>query len=339
MIYDVVIVGAGPAGLSAAIYVQRAGKKALVFEGNMYGGQIVNTPEIENYPGIQKISGFEFAEGLYNQATSLGAEVVFEKAETISKREAANEVEPGSEDGEKSDFGFFVTTNSGKAYQCKAVILATGAVNRKLGLAKEDTLLGGGISYCATCDGAFYKGKAVAVAGGGNTALEDAKFLSNYCSKVYLIHRRDTFRGAETSVMQLRNKENVEFVLDSVITELLSEVPETAGNGIAVTGKTGIAAKREKLSGVVVKNRTSNEERTLPVSGLFVAVGQEPVNERFRDIVSLDASGYIAADESCATNTPGVFTAGDCRTKKVRQLTTAAADGAVAALAAVEFIG
>ena len=306
---DVIIIGAGPAGLSAAIYVQRAGKQAMVLEATSFGGQIVNTPEVENYPGIAKISGFDFAMALYEQATSLGAEIVFDKALGIEVIEAEAE---GGKPMKR------ILTESGTAYEAPAVILATGAKNRKLGLHREQELTGNGVSYCATCDGAFYKGKAVAVNGGGNTALEDALFLSNYCSKVYVIHRREGFRGEPNSLEALRAKENVEFVLNTTVTDLIGE---------------------PKLSAVEVTDKMSGEKKQLPVEGLFIAIGQEPENHGFENVVALDPMGYISAGEDCVTGTPGVFTAGDCRTKAVRQLTTAASDGAVAALAACSYIG
>lgn len=298
---DVLIIGAGPAGLSAAIYVQRSGKKAVCLEALVVGGQIVNTPDIANYPGIKKTSGFEFSMGLYEQATELGAEVEYEKAVSIKKEED----------------DFHVLTESGKVFTSKAVIIATGAKNRHLGIDKEEALTGHGISYCATCDGAFYKKKDVAVNGGGNTALEDALFLSNYCNKVYIIHRRDEFRGEPDSLEAVKSKENVELVLNSTIDE--------------IKGDTALEA-------VVVKNKETGELREIPVAGLFIAIGQEPDNKDFEDVALLDKAGYIDAGEDCKTKTPGVFVAGDCRTKSVRQLTTAASDGAVAALAACAYI-
>ncbi|MBP3807728.1 MAG: thioredoxin-disulfide reductase [Eubacterium sp.] len=298
---DVLIIGAGPAGLSAAIYVQRSGKKAVCLEALVVGGQIVNTPDIANYPGIKKTSGFEFSMGLYEQATELGAEVEYEKAVSIKKEED----------------DFHVLTESGKEFTSKAVIIATGAKNRHLGIDKEEALTGHGISYCATCDGAFYKKKDVAVNGGGNTALEDALFLSNYCNKVYIIHRRDEFRGEPDSLEAVKSKENVELVLNSTIDE--------------IKGDTALEA-------VVVKNKETGELREIPVAGLFIAIGQEPDNKDFEDVALLDKAGYIDAGEDCKTKTPGVFVAGDCRTKSVRQLTTAASDGAVAALAACAYI-
>ena len=305
---DVLIIGAGPAGLSAAIYAERAGKHAVCLEALTVGGQIVNTPEIENYPGIKKTSGFEFSMALFEQATELGAEIIYEKAARIEEK-------PGS-DTDKSTY--VVTTQSGKEFECRSVILATGAKNRHLGLAREEELIGKGISYCATCDGAFFKGKDVAVNGGGNTALEDALFLSNYCNKVYIIHRRDQFRGEPKNLEALKGKDNIEYILDSTVTELIGE---------------------DRLEKVAVKNKNTGDIKEIPVSGLFIAIGQEPDNKPFASVVELDEKGYIKANESCKTQMSGVFVAGDCRTKAVRQLTTAASDGAVAALAACEYIG
>lgn len=303
---DVLIIGAGPAGLSAAIYVQRAGKSAMCLEALTVGGQIVNTPEIQNYPGIKKTSGFEFSMALFEQATELGAEIVYEKAVKIE--------ESPSENGKPI---YKVTTQSGKEFEARAVIIATGAKNRHLGIAREEELLGKGISYCATCDGAFFKGKDVAVNGGGNTALEDALFLSNYCNKVYIIHRRDQFRGEPKNLEALKDKENIEYVLDSTVEELKGD---------------------KALEAVVVKNKLTQEAKEIPVSGLFIAIGQEPDNNDFSSVAELDDKGYIISDESCTLSGNGIFVAGDCRTKKVRQLTTAASDGAVAALAACEYI-
>lgn len=298
--HDIIIVGAGTAGLSAAIYGLRAGKSVLVLEQASYGGQIINTPEIENYPAIQKISGFEFATNLYNQAKNLGAEFAFEKVEGIEDKGQFKEVK-----------------TKDKSYEGKTVILATGAKNRSLGVEKEEELVGKGVSYCATCDGMFYRGKVVAVNGGGNTAVEDATFLSDYVEKVYVIHRRDEFRADKAEVDRLISKPNVEFVLNSTVKSLESD---TSG-----------------LTGLVLVNK-DGEERTLKVDGLFVAIGQAPDNQAFSDLVELDGKGYISAGESTLTKTPGIFTAGDCRTKAIRQLATAASDGAVAGLAAVSYI-
>ena len=298
--YDIVIVGAGTAGLSAAIYAVRSGKSVMVLEEMSYGGQIINTPSVENYPGIANVSGFDFAQGLYDQAVGLGAKVAFESVASV----------------EKTESGFTVKTDSGQ-YEAGALILATGAKNRTLGMEHEAEWVGSGVSYCATCDGAFFKGKEVAVSGGGNTALEDAIFLSEYCSKVYLIHRRWELRGEKHLQEVLSGRENVEFVLNVTMKELRGE---------------------DGLEAVVVTDKDTGEDRVIPVAGLFVAIGQMPQNERFADLVKLDDKGYIIAGEDCKSSAEGVFAAGDCRTKEVRQLTTAAADGAVAALAACAYL-
>lgn len=299
--YDIIIVGAGTAGLSAAIYGVRAGKSVLVLEANMYGGQIINTPEIENYPGIKHISGYEFATNLYEQAKDLGAEIKYEKVIEIKSESVTKTVITEKEN-----------------YTTRSIILATGAKNRPLGLEKENDLIGRGISYCATCDGAFFRGKEVAVNGGGNTALEDALFLSTYCSKVYVIHRRDTFRGEDKLLQSLKERSNVIFILNSQIQELLGT---------------------DSLEGIKVRNKNTNEEQQLNISGLFIAIGQMPENMIFSNVVQLDKGGYIKGGENCKTNIAGIFVAGDTRTKTVRQLATAAADGAIAALAACEYIG
>ncbi|MBR2189779.1 MAG: FAD-dependent oxidoreductase [Eubacterium sp.] len=293
---DIIIVGAGTAGMSAAIYGLRAGKSVLVLEAAVYGGQIINTPDIENYPGIAHISGYEFATGLYNQMMGLGAEIRYERVKSVE------------------DLGDVKRVHTSKdVYEAKAVILATGAKNRPLGIAREQDLIGSGVSYCATCDGMFFRKKDVVVNGGGNTALEDAAFLANYCNKVYLVHRRDAFRGDAAAVKELEEKENVEFVLNATVTKILGD---------------------KKVEGVEVTDKLSGETREIKADGLFVAIGQMPENAAFAELVDLDAGGYIAAGEDCLTKTAGIYTAGDCRTKAVRQLTTAAADGAVAALAA-----
>ncbi|MBQ8166306.1 MAG: FAD-dependent oxidoreductase [Lachnospiraceae bacterium] len=319
-VYDIVIIGAGTAGLSAAIYGVRAGKRVLVLEEKAYGGQIINTPEVENYPGIAKISGFEFATNLYNQAKGLGATVKFERVVEIKSQEAATIGIKAVDDGTLTELTTVtgkvnvVITDSGE-YICKSVIIATGAKNRPLGVDREKELIGVGISYCATCDGMFFRGKDVAVVGGGNTALEDAHFLSNYCNKVYVIHRRDQFRGESRLVDRIKSKSNVELVLSSKVVELLGA---------------------DSIEGIVVENTIDGKSSQIACQGVFVAIGQMPDNERFKNVVSLDQYGYIVAGEDCKTSCEGIYAAGDCRTKTVRQLTTAAADGAVAAIAACE---
>ena len=297
--YDVIIIGAGPAGLTAAIYARRAAKKVLVLEGKTYGGQIINTLDIENWPVAEHISGFDFATKLYNQAKNLGAEIVFEKVVSVKNSLSTKTVE--------------TTKNQ---YETKTIIIATGSENRKLGLNYEDELVGKGISYCATCDGAFYKNKIVAVVGGGNTALEDALYLADIAEKVYLIHRRAELRGELTTVAKLKEKSNVEFILESNVTKLNAD---------------------EKLTSIEITNNNGNIT-TLAVNGLFVAVGRIPETNIVANLVKLDKAGYIIADESCCTNVAGIFVAGDTRTKTVRQLVTAAADGATAATAAINYI-
>lgn len=298
--YDVVIIGAGPAGLSSAIYALRAGRCVLVLEGKNYGGQIVNTPKVENYPGIKEISGFEFATNMFEQAKALGAEIQYEKCTGIER---------------KGDGNFLVSTDH-HSFECRSIVLAMGAVNRKLGLEGETEFAGKGVSYCATCDGAFFRGKDVAVVGGGNTALEDALFLSNYCRSVSVIHRRDTFRGEKKRELILREKENVIFYLEQRVT--------------AITGE-------DHLQEITLCHTATGEEKKLPVEGLFIAVGQTPDTQDFTSLIQLDEGGYVLAEENCHTSAPGIFVAGDCRKKNVRQLTTAVADGSVAALAACAF--
>jgi len=298
--YDVVIIGAGPAGLTAAIYTRRAAKKVLVLEAKVYGGQIVNTLDIENYPAEEHISGYDFATKLYNQAKNLGAEIVFEKVISIEANGRQKKV---------------ITTDN--VYEAGSIIIATGSENKKLGLPNEDQLIGKGISYCATCDGAFYKNKKVAVVGGGNTALEDALYLADVAEKVYLIHRRSEFRGEDSTVSRLKGKENIQFVLNSNVTKL------NAGN---------------KLESIEVAS-TDGKVRTIKIDGLFVAIGRIPESKAFANLIKLDDAGYIEADEKCHTNVDGIFVAGDSRTKDVRQLVTAASDGAIAATEAVKYIG
>ena len=279
--YDLVIIGAGTAGLSAAIYAMRAGLSTLVLEGAMYGGQIIVSLTVENYPGIASVSGAQFAQSLYEQAEALGAQFAFETAISVENHPTHKTVRTDA-----------------SQYDAKAVILATGAKNRPLGLEGEQRLTGRGISYCATCDGSFFKGKDVAVQGGGNTA-------------------RDEFRGEQHQVERLRKLPNLQFRLHSTITALQGD---------------------NALQAVVIKDLQTGQEEPLAVDGLFVAIGQIPQNEAFRGLVELDERGYVVAGEDCRTSTPGVFAAGDGRTKTVRQLVTAASDGATAALAAAEYI-
>lgn len=299
MLYDIIIIGAGPAGLTSAIYGRRANKNVLVLEAKTYGGQIINTIDIENYPAEEHISGFEFATKLYNQAKNLGTEIKFEKVVDLNDLGKEKEV---------------VTTKH--TYKTKTIIIATGSENRKLGLPNEDELVSKGVSYCATCDGAFYKKKKVAVVGGGNTALEDALYLADIVEKVYLIHRRDEFRGEESTVNRLKEKDNVEFVYNSNVTKLNAN---------------------EKLESIEVTDK-DGKVSTIPVDGLFIAVGRIPENQNFAKLVNLDESGYIIASDNCHTNVDGIFVAGDNRVKELRQLVTATSDGAIAAVEATRFI-
>lgn len=297
--YDIIIIGSGPAGMTASIYARRALKKVLVLEAVSYGGQIINTLDIENYPVEAHISGFDFSTKLYNQAVDLGAEFIFEKCIKIDKN--------------NSSFDVF-TSNS--KYQCKSLIIATGSVNRKLGLEREDFFVGKGLSYCATCDGAFYKKKDVAVVGGGNTALEDALYLSNICNKVYLIHRRNEFRGDNSVVDKIKGKTNIDIIYNSNVTKVIGD---------------------ERLSSIEVSN-TDGSIKEIFVSGLFVAIGKIPENEIFKDLIKIDENGYILAGEDCHTNIDGIFVAGDNRTKLLRQLVTATSDGAIAATEAIHYL-
>lgn len=297
--YDIIIIGAGPAGMTASIYARRALKKVLVLEAVSYGGQIINTLDIENYPVEFHISGFDFSTKLYNQAVELGAEFIFEKCIKV----------------DKNDSSFEVFTTSSK-YQCKSLIIATGADNRKLGLDKEVEFIGKGLSYCATCDGAFYKKRDVAVVGGGNTALEDALYLSNICNKVYLIHRRAEFRGDISVVEKIKGKNNIEIIYNSNVSKLIGD---------------------ERLNSIEI-SYLDGSKKDISVSGLFVAIGKIPENENFKDIIKVDDNGYIIAGEDCHTNIDGIFVAGDNRTKMLRQLVTATSDGAIAATEAIHYL-
>ena len=297
--YDVLIIGGGPAGLTAATYARRAGKSALVLEKNAFGGQITWSPRVENFPGFSAISGVELGDRLLEQAMAQGAELELEEVCALTR-----------------DGGVFsACCESGAVFEGRTAILATGAKPRTLGIAREEELGGSGVCYCAVCDGAFYAGKPVAVCGGGNSALQDALLLSESCSEVWLIHRRESFRGEQKLVEALEARPNVHLVTNAAVLELL-------GN--------------EALTGLVLEQ--NGVRRELAVEGLFVAVGHQPDNGAFASLLALDGAGYAASGEDCLTATPGLFVAGDCRKKSVRQLTTAAADGAVAALAAVDFL-
>lgn len=291
MIYDVIILGSGPAGLSAAIYAQRAKLNTLVIEAKpLSGGQILDTYEVDNYPGMKGISGFELGMKFREHADALG--VTFYTAQVQEVRNAQ---------------GWKEVVTDQDTLQAKTIILAMGANHRKLGVPGEEELTGMGVSYCATCDGAFFKGKTVAVVGGGDVALEDALFLARGCEKVYLIHRRDELRGAKILQEQVQQTENIQIIWNSVVKEIQGE------------------GKVEKIT---VHNNIEETDSQLEVQGIFIAVGIQPNSEWVKDIVALDEQGYVKALEDTVTSQPGIFAAGDIRTKQLRQVVTAAADGA-----------
>ena len=297
--YDVIIIGGGPAGLTAALYAKRANKSVLVIEKGCFGGQITFSPKVENIPGFAGITGNEFADKLVEQVLGQDAEV--DCSEVLEVR-----------DGEVKT----VVTTDGE-HQAKTVIIATGAKHRMLGLEHEAELVGEGISFCAVCDGAFYENKTVAVVGGGNSALQEAILLSELASKVYVVQNLDDFTGEKKLVDILKAKSNVEIILGTEVSNLIGET---------------------ELQGIIIKNTHTGETKELSLDGLFIAIGLIPQNEMFKEVVQLDSYGYVIATEDCHTSTPGIFVAGDCRTKRIRQVATAASDGAVAAMAACDYI-
>ena len=299
--YDIIIVGGGPAGLCAAVYARRANKSVLILEKNAFGGQITFSPKVENYPGFESVSGSELADKLVSQVLGQGADV---EVETVT----AIRVE-----GTKK----IVETEDGNTYEALSVILANGAKHRHLGLPNEERFIGDGISFCAVCDGAFYKNRTVALVGGGNSALQEAILLSETCKKVYVLQNLDFLTGEQRLQEILSKRGNVEIITGTVVEEIL-DTPE--------------------FSGVVTKRVADGTLTTLPLDGMFVAIGLEPENGAFADVATLDARGYYAAGEDCTTATAGVFVAGDCRAKAVRQVATATGDGAVAAIAACRYI-
>ena len=299
-VYDIVIIGGGPAGLTAALYARRANKSVLILEKGAFGGQITFSPKVENIPGFLSLSGNEFADHLVEQVLEQGAEV--EICEVTEVR-----------DGEIKT----VVTDSGE-FHAKAVIIATGARHRLLGLEREKDFIGDGISFCAVCDGAFYQGKTVAVIGGGNSALQEAILLSEQCKKVIIVQNLDTLTGEQKLRDILAARPNVEIILGTVVDSILGE---------------------NTLTGIRVKRVADNTLTDLAVDGMFVAIGLIPQNEPFANLIKLNSYGYADVDESCTTSTPGIFVAGDCRSKKIRQVTTAASDGAIAALAACDYVG
>lgn len=300
MRYDLIIIGSGPAGLSAAIYGVRAGLNVLVLEKNaMSGGQILNTYEVDNYPGLPGISGFDMGMQFRAHADRLG--VCFQSAKVQSV----------------SDNGETKIIHTRKAdYEAVAVIVATGAEHALLGVPGEDAFSGRGVSYCATCDGAFYKGKTVAVVGGGDVALEDAVYLAKTCEKVYLIHRRDELRGAVSLQKRLKELQNVEILYSHSVVEICGQ---------------------EEVNAVAVENRKTGEKKEIPLQGVFIAVGIRPDTTLLKDLTALDENGYVPAGENGVTDRPGIFVAGDIRKKPLRQVVTAVADGANAAVSAAEY--
>jgi len=298
--YDIIIIGAGPAGLTAALYALRADKTVLVLEKENFGGQITFSPKVENYPTQMQVSGNDLAQMMLEQVMHHGAEIELAEATRII-------------DGESKKT---VITDNGE-FEGKAVIIAAGSKHRQLGLPNENELIGEGVSYCAVCDGAFFAGQEVAIVGGGNTALQEAVMLSDLCKKVTVIQNLGFLTGEGRLVSAVNEKANVEVICNTVLTALNGE---------------------GKLESIGLKNTETGEESTLRVDGVFVAIGQKPENEPFSDVVSLNQNGYIVAAENCITKTEGIFVAGDCRTKEIRQVTTATADGAVAALAACRYV-
>ena len=297
---DVLILGAGPAGLTAAIYARRAGLSATVFDKGFAGGQTIITPEIENYPAIPSISGPEFSQRLYEQAVALGA--VF-KNEEVRRAQLSGTVK--------------ILSTAQNAYEGHAVILAGGVKRRELGCPGEAALAGKGVSYCATCDGAFYRGKQVVLVGGGNTALEDALFLSNLCEKVTLVHRRDRFRGEQHLVDAVLARDNIDVRYASAVTRILGE---------------------DHVEAVELTNLASGQFTNVPAAGVFIAIGYAPDSTLIAGQITVDEAGYVVAGEDCRTNLSGVFAAGDGRQKPLRQIVTAAADGAVAAYQAANYL-
>lgn len=333
--YDVVIVGSGPAGLAASIYAKRAGLKAITLEKNyMSGGQVLNTYEVDNYPGLPGINGFDMGMKFREHADKLECE--FETAEVleIRKKEAALPAALQAASLEKSadamacmknarenkpagkEQGFVVVTDQGE-FETKTVLAAMGASHAKLGIPGEEELSGMGVSYCATCDGAFFKGRVTAVIGGGDVAVEDAIFLARGCSKVYLIHRRDELRAASVLQKEVMSLPNVEILWDTVAEKIEGE---------------------DQVEGLQIRNVKTGESQTLPVDGVFVAVGIIPTSEVFKGVAECDEKGYLIAGEDGVTSTPGIYAAGDVRTKKLRQIVTAVADGANAITAIQEYL-
>lgn len=300
--YDIIIIGAGPAGLTAALYARRADKKVLVIEKETFGGQITHSPKVENYPGFTVMSGNEFADKLIEQVMFQGAEI---ELDTVT--------------GIKGEAGQYTVECERGSFEAKSVIIATGSHHRQLGLEKENKFTGEGVSYCAVCDGAFYKDKDVAVIGGGNSALQEAILLSKTSKSVTVVQNLPFLTGEIKLREEIEKTANISVILSSVVLEILGD---------------------DKFQGIRIKNTETNEESDVIVDSIFVAIGQQPENEPFKDVVKLNEYGYIVSDESCIpeSDMKGIFTAGDCRTKKIRQIATAISDGATAALEACNFV-
>jgi len=300
-IYDMIIIGSGPAGLAAAVYGQRAKLDLIVIEKQMIsGGQIINTLEVDNYPGLPGIGGFELGQKFREHAEKLGTAFVTDEVKEVRINEDGTRTVVGAE----------------ADYTAKTVVIASGAEHSLLGVPGEKELTGSGVSYCATCDGNFYRNKVTAVVGGGDVALGDALYLARLCQKVYLIHRRDSFRGAKVLEDKVRAAENIELVLDSTVEEIRGE---------------------GQVKAILVKNKKSGAESELAIDGLFIAVGIVPESKSF-PFLETDERGYVLADETCETNVPGVYAAGDVRKKQLRQVITAVADGANAVESAVRYL-
>ena len=300
-IYDIIIVGAGPAGMTAALYGLRSDKRVLIIEKESFGGQIALAPKVENYMTRNSISGTELADLMFTQIMDLGVEFELENVEKIDKIEDL----------------FHITTNYNK-YIAKSVILAMGVKQRSIGVKEEEKWIGNGISYCVACDGAFYKGKDVAVIGDGNSALQYALELSSYCPKVYVCTLFDKFFGDKVLIDRLIAKDNIEIIHNISLNNILG---------------------KEQFEGLIFENTITKEEVVVKTDGVFIAIGHLPNNEIVKNLVELDKAGYIISNEDCTTKTPGLFVAGDCRTKNIRQVSTAVADGSVAALNAVKYLG
>lgn len=298
---DIIIIGAGPAGLTAALYALRAGKSVLVLEKGVFGGQMTFSPKIENFPSAAEISGNELADKMVEQVLSHGAEIEMDTVLSVEDHGDTKTVH-----GESAD------------YEAKAVIIATGAAHRHLGLEREEDFIGNGISFCAVCDGAFYKNQTVTVIGGGNSAMQEAILLATTCKKVIMVQNLSSLTGEAALAAEIAKTDNVKVIYDSVVESILGDTA---------------------FAGIRIKNTADGTYTDIAADGMFIAIGLAPETGAFRELVALDDGGYVDADESCLTGVAGIFTAGDCRKKTVRQITTAAADGAVAALAACKYIG